>query len=547
MVVAVATELCAPEVHDVLSRIPEWWERRAAATGLPPEWQAWERALDRPPVAIEEGVSRLLEESPHEFGEAYIDALDPATRLQHGRHYTPALLAAELWSEVIAVASGNGPVVDPAAGAGALLIPPLRGYVQAALDPAKALREVSAQLGGTDLDPIAVWLGNALLAAELLPLWSRLPAEEREPLPTLLRVGDGLARAHDRPQTIVMNPPYGRVRLSSDARERWQSTLYGHANRYALFLQAAIERVRPGGVVAAVIPTSFLGGAYFQRLRAFVAREAPLVRLAFVDARAGVFGGDVLQETCLAIFQKAASSRQVACSQVIINGASARLHLPQAVLPLAREDRPWLLPRTPGDGSLIRKASQLEARLSDYGWKASTGPLVWNRHKPQIDSAHRDGAVPILWAADLEGGEIRRAAAREAQRWILLRPQDDFMRLTEPTILVQRTTAPEQPRRLVVSALDAATLAEWGGAVVVENHVNVLRCSDVESALSRPLLRRLLNTETFDRLYRCLTGSVAVSAYELEALPLPPAGVLRSWSGLPDVELDATVAGYYTE
>lgn len=547
MAVAVATEPSSGGVRDVLSRIPEWWERRAAAVGLPPEWQAWERALDRPPVAIDEGVSRLLAESPHELGEAYIDALDPATRLLHGRHYTPALLAEELWSEVLAVGSGEGPVVDPAAGAGALLIPPLQRYVQAALDPAGALREVSAQFGGTDLDPIAVWLGNALLAAELLPLWARLPPQEREPLPKLLRVGDGLAPARDRPQTIVMNPPYGRVRLSADARERWESTLYGHANRYGLFLQAAIERVTPGGVVAAVIPTSFLGGAYFQRLRAFVAREAPLVRLAFVDTRAGVFGGDVLQETCLAIFQKAASSREVACSQVTINGASARLQLPQAVLPLAREDRPWLLPRTPSDGGLIRKASQLEARLSDYGWKASTGPLVWNRHKPQIDSAHRDGAVPILWAADLEGGEIRRAAAREAQRWICLRPQDDFMRLTEPTILVQRTTAPEQPRRLVVSTLDAATLAEWGGAVVVENHVNVLRCSDVESALSPPLLQRLLNTETFDRLYRCLTGSVAVSAYELEALPLPPAGVLRSWSGLPDAELDATVAGYYAE
>jgi adenine-specific DNA-methyltransferase len=547
MAVAVAEELCAPEIRDVLGRIPEWWERRAAAVGLPPESQIWESALDRPPVAIEQGVSRLLEETPHELGEAYIDALDPATRLQHGRHYTPALLAEELWSEVLAVASGEGPVVDPAAGAGALLIPPLRRYVRSAQDPAEALRDVSARFGGTDLDPIAVWLGNAILAAELLPLWSRLPPQEREPLPRLLRVGDGLAAARDLPQTIVMNPPYGRVRLPPSARERWQSTLYGHANRYALFLQAAVERVRPGGVVAAVIPTSFLGGAYFQRLRAFLAREAPLVRLAFVDTRAGVFGGDVLQETCLAIFQKAASPREVTCSQVTINGASARLKLPQAVLPLARQDRPWLLPRTPSDGGLIRKAAQLEARLSDYGWKASTGPLVWNRHKPQIDSAHRDGAVPILWAADLEGGEIRRAAAREAQRWILLRPQDDFMQLTDPAILVQRTTAPEQPRRLVVATLDAVTLAEWGGAVVVENHVNVLRCSNVDSALSAGLLQRLLSTETFDRLYRCLTGSVAVSAYELEALPMPPPGVLRSWSGLSDSELHTTVAGYYAE
>lgn len=547
MAIAVTTEPFASDVLEVLSRIPEWWERRCAAAGLPPEWRAWSLALDRPPAGIDEGVSRLLDETAHELGEAYVNALDPATRLQHGRHYTPALLAEELWSEVCAVGGCDGPVIDPAAGAGALLIPPIRRYVESAWDPAEALREVPARFGGTDLDPIAVWLGNALLAAELLPLWSRLPPHERGSLPRLLRVGDGLAAVRDRPQTIVMNPPYGRVRLSPTARERWQSTLYGHANRYALFLHAAVERVAPGGVVAAVIPTSFLGGAYFQRLRAFLAREAPLVRLAFVDTRAGVFGGDVLQETCLAIFQKSASSRNVACSRITINGASTRLQLPQALLPRTLEDRPWLLPRTPGDGGLIRRATQLDARLSDYGWKASTGPLVWNRHKAQIDSARRNRAIPILWAADLEGGEIRRAAAREGQRWIVLRPQEDFMRLTEPAILLQRTTAPEQPRRLIVATLDHATLTEWGGAVVVENHVNVLRCSDADSALSEALLQRLLTTETFDRLYRCLTGSVAVSAYELEALPMPPPEVLRSWSCLPDEELHMTVADYYAE
>ena len=32
----------------------------------------------------------------------------------------------------------------------------------------------------------------------------------------------------------------------------------------------------------------------------------------------------------------------------------------------------------------------------------------------------------------------------------------------------------------------------------------------------------LLNSDAVDRVFRCINGSVAVSAYELEALPLPP-------------------------
>jgi adenine-specific DNA-methyltransferase len=41
-------------------------------------------------------------------------------------------------------------------------------------------------------------------------------------------------------------------------------------------------------------------------------------------------------------------------------------------------------------------------------------------------------------------------------------------------VLVQRTTAPEQVRRLVVGVLAAATITSWDGRVVVENHLNVL-------------------------------------------------------------------------
>lgn len=543
MAVAVEQELCAPGVAQVLGRIPEWWERRAAAAGLPPEWRHWDLALGAPPVALEI-ETRLLDESAYQIGEAYVAALEPSTRSRHGQHFTPELLAEELWREILAITPTHGRIVDPAVGAGALLIHPLRSFVQTAHDPAQALRKASSFLGGTDLDPIAVWLGNAFLAAELLPLWEQLPPERREPLPKLLCLGDGLTSAGDDPHIILMNPPYGRTRLSASARQRWQATLYGHANRYALFLQAAVERVSPGGVIGAVIPTSFLGGSYFQRLRAYLAREAPLVRLTFVESRAGVFAGDVLQETCLAIFRKGARSSDVTCAQVAINGNAARVELPRVHLPRVSEGRPWLLPRRPGDRGLIEKASQLESRLSDYGWKVSTGPLVWNRHKQQIRPERRGGAVPILWAADLESRNVRRSAARESQRWIVLRAQDAFMRQTEPALLVQRTTAPEQPRRLVVATLDRPTVAEWGGVVVVENHVNILR-SHAKSVLSPNLLEGLLNTATFDRLYRCLTGSVAVSAYELEALPMPARDVLRSWANLSDAELEDAVADYF--
>jgi adenine-specific DNA-methyltransferase len=435
--------------------------------------------------------------------------------------------------------------VDPASGAGALILRPLRRFVGARQNAPglAALAEAAEQFSGLDSDELAVWLGNAILAAELLPLWRRVPEATRRPLPVLLRVGDGLAVERESAGTVVMNPPFGRAALNPDHRTLWSRSLYGHANWYGIFLHAAIQRTAPGGVIGAVLPTSFLGGAYYQRLRSLLASEAPLVRLRRIDDRSGVFASGVLQETCLAVFQKGGSNGQVTCSTQSINGRIRSVALGRTLVDVEAADLPWLLPRSAQDRRMIRAASRYRLRLRDYGWSASTGPLVWNRHKPQISAEQTDESVPILWAADVGHGRIRRNAVRDHQRWIKLRPKDDFMLLTRPAVLVQRTTAPEQPRRLIAAALPVKALArDWGGAVVVENHINVLRCARSGSPLTPRLLAALLNTPTFDRLYRCMTGTVAVSAYELEALQLPSADTIRAWAALSGRQLTIAVA-----
>lgn len=93
--------------------------------------------------------------------------------------------------------------------------------------------------------------------------------------------------------------------------------------------------------------------------------------------------------------------------------------------------------------------------------------------------------------------------------------------------------------------LDEATLTAWGGAVVVENHVNVLRATVAEPVVTAETSTRLFGTETLDRVLRCLSGSVAVSAYELAAVPLPGQDVLDELAGLEGAEFERRVALAY--
>ncbi|HEX8690722.1 MAG TPA: Eco57I restriction-modification methylase domain-containing protein, partial [Solirubrobacterales bacterium] len=188
-----------------------------------------------------------------------------------------------------------------------------------------------------------------MLAAELLPLLARIPEARRRPLPLFARVGDGLTEAPEHARAVVMNPPYGRVRLDETERSRWNRYLYGHANLYSLFLAAGLESLDDDGVLAALVPTSFLAGRYFASLRAELARQAPLREVTFVEERDGVFAG-VLQETCLAVFARCRSRRTAIASA---NGRIAEV----AKVASPRGNRPWILPRRSDDAHVAAAAA----------------------------------------------------------------------------------------------------------------------------------------------------------------------------------------------
>jgi len=542
-----AAEL-TPTAAAVIAAIPAWWSARASQYGLSGKWLDVAEAIDSLPPAPIPSLPPLEEKwgplTAEEVGQAYVSALAPATRARHGRHYTPWHLADQLWGMTrAALGHGrsqqalSGLVRDPACGAGALLLPALREHLHAShgVDPRLVLAGLPSVIEGVDTDPAAVWVANVVMAAELLPFLAKVPEAHRRLLPALAHVGDGLAPQDAPALAVVMNPPYGRVRLSESDRERFSDVLYGHANLYGLFMAAAEEQLSKDGVLGALVPTSFTAGRYFAPLRDRLSSRVRLQSVTFVEERSGVFTS-VLQETCLAVFGRKRTRRTVVASM-----GETLTEIATVDTPLG--SKPWLVPRRSDLAAIAVTARAMPLTLRDAGWSASTGPLVWNRRKEDIAPA---GGTPIVWGSDLVDGKVRQTELRKSLRTIHLHSDSDrrTMILKESAVLVQRTTAPEQQRRLVAADLDSATLATWGGEIVVENHVNILR--PVGSPLvSQRLLADLLAMKTLDAVARCISGSVALSAFELESLPLPAAEVLARWEALNGQELERAVAETY--
>lgn len=182
-------------------------------------------------------------------------AADPVSRQRNGVHFTPPSTASAL---VAAALDGlaRPSVCDPCCGGGAILLAAARHLAGQGEAPAAIVQ----RLWGTDVDPLAVATTEVTLA-----LWAGAA-----PPAGNLQVADALLAPPAWPpfDAVVGNPPFlsqlGRATardaaLRHQVRARFGAAAQAYTDAAALFLLAACDATRPGGVVALLQPQSVLG------------------------------------------------------------------------------------------------------------------------------------------------------------------------------------------------------------------------------------------------------------------------------------------------
>lgn len=530
--------------------IEAWWHGLTSADIIPQELRPplqpfHTELLPEAAIALAETIGRTAvsfdaETAAYQIGMTYTSMLPAEHRGEFGIFYTPPALTARLIDQVTAanVDWAKCRVLDPACGGGAFLAPIAQRIMDEQKDcsPKLLMQSIGNRLRGYEIDPFGAWLSQVTLDAVVLPI-SRLAGRK---LPVMVTVCDSLRRSppKDRFDLVIGNPPYGRTKLDAETRERYKRSLYGHANLYGLFTDLALRHTKLGGIIAYVTPTSFLAGVYFKNLRALLGRSAPPLSIDFVTARKGVFD-DVLQETALATYRRGADSAPVIVAEIAPTTDGLEVQQAGEIALPVDPSLPWLLPRTAEQSSLVECLTHMTHRLADWGYGVSTGPLVWNRFKSQL--AHRPGSkrLPLIWAEAItaDGRFVFRADKRNHAPYFELKDGDNWLVTAKPCVLLQRTTAKEQIRRLIATALPAEFLEKHGG-VVVENHINMVRSITESPQVSAEVLGAFINSAAADRAFRCVSGSVAVSAYELESLPLPAPESLTELTRLVDAGAD---------
>jgi SAM-dependent methyltransferase len=244
-------------------------------------------------------------------------ALSRADRRAAGVYYTPPEIARQIVDLTLAPLrkASREPlrVLDPACGAGALL--------------AEANR-YGAELFGIDCDPGAVeqasqtlgrgevWCGDALFDSQL----------------------ESLALF----DAIVANPPYVNIRRLNNAqgtgyvqqlRSRFR-TARGNFDLYVLFLERALELLRPGGRCGVIVPNKWQTLDYARPCRELLAREATIDQVIDLSAERVFRQASVYPQVL--VFTKRSTTAKPAIPATIPRGTTIDVESCMPTIPLGQ-------------------------------------------------------------------------------------------------------------------------------------------------------------------------------------------------------------------
>jgi adenine-specific DNA-methyltransferase len=480
----------------------------------------------------------------------YALLMPKARRRKLAAYFTPPHLAHHAIDALVeaGISPGRHRILDPASGGAAFLVPLAARIVaegrQQRLHTKTILQSINDTLHGVEIDSGLAKLSQCLLT-DLLAAEIETSGVE---LAGLIERADTLKL--DRPDhlydAVIGNPPYGRIlRPSTALRRRYCSVISdGYVNLYALFVEQALQWVRPGGVICLIIPMSFVGGPYFASLRQRILEKASVLRLDLIDKRSDVFL-DVLYDLCVIVLRRTDGPKReaVAKTSVLLIDQPSR-SLGQLELPTQPNNHVWALPDEGAGAALFQPGL---ATLEDYGYLAKTGYFVWNReqHRYRIGRKPRPNEVPLFWAHNVRPNQKCRPQDGDAGNIGFAKiPKTSSAIIRSDAVILQRTSNRRQKRRLIGAVIRKSGVI-GGRGFVTENHTIVI-VADPKKRQQLPLrmVCRLLNTAAVDTRFRRMSGSVSVSTKALRDLPLPLAADVRRFFKESACDEEAAAAAY---
>jgi len=423
--------------------------------------------------------------------------------------------------------------MDPAAGGASFIGPIARRMIERGATPTR----VAEALHGVEIDPALADFARAAARTVV-----------GHPVDHLITCGDGLIHGESGEfDAVIGNPPY-RV-LTPAQRKRmptWAKPILGnYANLYSLFILRGLQLLRENGLLAFLVPTSFITGNYFGTLRQHISEVSTVLSIDIIEQRKEFFR-DVSQDVCLLVCRKSIQRAKpyTAVARLVDKDMGAR-SLAKYTIEVS-SNKPWL--RTTGDRSQAKPET-----FESLGYFVRCGPIVHNRDEGLSEGIRRrrKSAVPLVWGHVIRPCLAVEPASRYSQpgegQITFVSTARQTPPETKPSIVLQRTNSGDQDRRIRAGFVDSNWIDKYGG-FYGENHVVVISPDATRTQrCSLHTLLRVISTKSVDRRLRPLLSSNSINVTALRELRLPRLSErnLRTIEGCSDKELEAIVEKAY--
>lgn len=410
-----------------------------------------------------------------------------------GRYYTVAPVVNYMVEAVCKRLPPHPKVLDPAAGSGAFL---------------EALVG-RAEVWGVDTDPQALAL-----------------CKESAPGARLIEADALTAEIPGGFDAVVGNPPYIATGLrgarAAPPDQALLRKLYPEAaqyklNTYPLFIQRGLDLLRPGGILAFIVPDSLLTGRYFARLRTKLMEQTTILELILI--REDFWPHGKVGQSLVLLLQKRAppTTHQVVvktCDTLAdLEGQGALV--PQRQLCWGLHHR-WRLVGRPEDLAFLQQMEHCPTKLSDL--VQSYSGLIGRRGQQSLLA----GPTP---SPNAPTGKLLRSG-KEIDRYQLNWGGEHV--LLEPTLIKSggKLDYYRRPKLLLRQTADTIRAVYDDQAFFCLNNIHLLRPR--HDGVDLHYVLAVLNSAPMDRYYRLLTMETGrlypqVDLDLLGEMPLPDA------------------------
>jgi hypothetical protein len=160
---------------------------------------------------------------------------------------------------------------------------------------------------------------------------------------------------------IIGNPPYF-VCKKSDIPDEYSEYIHGRPNIFGVFILHSLSLLKPGGILALIIPNSFLNSLYYSKIRNYIKDTCSIIRINdysslnnFIDTEQSTFGL-VIKKNIKEIQPQECNYSMLFNNNYIFTNNSTKL----------------------------REIFENSTTIEKMGLKVRTGQVVWNEVKDEL-------------------------------------------------------------------------------------------------------------------------------------------------------------------